>query len=409
MDAMLQDPALRRLIDQVLAARRDRTTLDIRGAGTKAFYGGPARGEPLEVRALAGISSHEPTELVVTVRAGTPLQDLEAALAQHGQCLAFEPPRFADPGSDADTDADVDADVDTDADTDSGIGGMLGGTRGGTVGGMVAAGLAGPARAAVGGVRDHLLGATLLNGRGEVLSFGGQVMKNVAGYDVSRVLAGSMGVLGVILEVSLKVLPVPTAFTTLAFDVDEAGALQRLNGWRRQPLPIHASSWHAGRLMLRLAGARAAVRAACEQLSGPQGGRAVDGNEAAAWWRGVRDQRLPFFRLRPEALARGEALWRLSVPAATPCLRSPGDSFIEWGGALRWVRSTAPTAQMRALAAQAGGHATRMRAAAPSPDAGALSDAFAPLPAVLMRVHQGLKQAFDPDRVFNPGRLYPEL
>ena len=207
------DAALQRLVEQVLAARAARRPLDIRGGGTKAFYGGEPLGEPLDVRPLAGISSYEPSELVVTVRGGTPLADLEAALAEKGQCLPFEPPRF-EPG--------------------------------GTVGGMVAAGLSGPARAAVGCVRDYVLGATLLNGRAECLSFGGTVMKNVAGYDVSRVLAGSMGIFGVICEVSLKVLPLQPASVTLRLEMDAATAIRRLNEWGGQPLPLNASAWWDG-------------------------------------------------------------------------------------------------------------------------------------------------------------------
>src|SRR3984957_9470526 len=206
-----QDPALARLIDQVSGACEQRTPLDICGGGTKRFYGEPPAGAPLDVKPLSGITSYEPTELVVTARAGTPLRDLEAALGEHGQCLPFEPPRFA---------------------------------PGGTVGGMVAAGLSGPARANLGTVRDHVLGATLLNGRGEVLTFGGQVAKNVAGYDVSRLLVGSLGILGVICEVSLKVLPIHRASATLRFDWDEPQALRQLNLWAAQPLPLTASAWH---------------------------------------------------------------------------------------------------------------------------------------------------------------------
>ena len=192
------DPALRQIAERIRAAAAERTLLRIRGGGTKDFYGEPPRGEPLSTGELQGLVSYEPSELVVTVRAGTPLAELEAALAAQGQCLPFEPPRF---------------------------------DRGGTVGGMVAAGLSGPARASAGAVRDYVLGAQLLNGRGELLSFGGQVMKNVAGYDVSRVLAGSLGVLGLITEVSLKVLPLPPAEATLVFDCHQADALRLLNGW----------------------------------------------------------------------------------------------------------------------------------------------------------------------------------
>ena len=294
-----EDRALKRLIDQVRSARDLQADLDIRGGGTKAFYGGTPRGEALDMGTLSGISSYEPSELVVTARAGTPLADLEAALAAKGQCLAFEPPRFA---------------------------------PGGTLGGMVAAGLAGPPRASVGAVRDYVLGTTLVNGRGEVLTFGGQVMKNVAGYDVSRLMAGSLGVLGMICEVSLKVLPVAPASTTLGFDWDEDHALKQLVTWAAQPLPVNASAWHRGRLHLRLTGARAAVHAACERL----GGAALTPEAAAAWWNSVRDHRHDFFTLSDADLARGECLWRLSLPATAAPVLLPGEQFIEWGGAQRW-------------------------------------------------------------------------
>ena len=361
-----QDPTLQRLIDQVRAARDRKIALDVRGGGTKAFYGGTPRGEPLDMRPLAGISRHEPTELVVTARAGTPLAELEAALAEHGQCLPFEPPRFGD---------------------------------GGTVGGMVAAGLAGPARASAGAARDYVLGATLLDGNGELLTFGGQVMKNVAGYDVARLLAGSMGVLGAICEVSLKVLPVAPDRATLAFEWDETQALDRLNRWAGQPLPLNAGAWYEGRLYVRLAGARAAVRAARDRL----GGVALEAGEADAWWESVRDHRHAFFTPSDAELAGGECLWRLSVPATTPPLDLPGDRFIEWGGAQRWWRTHAPGEQVRAAAARAGGHATLFRATDKS------AGVFAPLARPLARIHRGLKQAFDPAGVFNPGRLYPDL
>ena len=361
-----EDPALRRLIDQVRTAHDAKSALDIRGGGSKAFYGGPPHGEPLDMRTLTGISSHEPTELVVTVRAGTPLAELEAALREHGQCLPFEPPRFGPHG---------------------------------TVGGMVAAGLAGPARAALGGLRDHVLGATVLNGRGELLSFGGQVMKNVAGYDVSRLMAGSMGVLGVLCELSLKVLPVPAATATLEFELDQSQALAWLDARRAQPLPLTASSWHQGRLRVRLSGAGAAVSSAVRKL----GGRLIDGDEAANGWLAVRDQRLPFFHPDAGALARGECLWRWSLPAAAPMLSAAGDWIFEWGGAQRWQRSSAPAAQLRAAAAAQGGHATLFRAADKSPGV------FTPLPAPLMRIHRQLKAAFDPAAIFNPGRLYADF
>ena len=363
MDA--HDAALARLIDQVKSALSARAPLDICGGGTKRFYGEAPAGAPLDVRPLSGITSYEPTELVVTARAGTPLRDLEAALAERGQCLPFEPPRFA---------------------------------PGGTVGGMVAAGLSGPARAGVGSVRDHVLGVTLLNGRAEILTFGGQVTKNVAGYDVSRLIVGSLGILGVICEASLKVLPVSVATETLNFDWDEARSLDTVSHWATQPLPINATAWHAGRLRVRLAGARAAVEAACQRL----GGERLESAAAHAWWLSVRDHSAEFFSLGEERLARGEALWRLSVPSVAAALALPGEQFIEWGGAQRWWRTTATPDVVREAAARSGGHATLIRGKD-------RVEVFAPLSAVLMRVHQGLKQAFDPARIFNPGRLYAGL
>jgi glycolate oxidase FAD binding subunit len=360
---------LQTLQEQVRAARAAGQGLCIEGGGSKRFYGEAPQGELLSTRGLAGISAYEPSELVVTVRAGTPLAELEAALAEAGQCLAFEPPRFAE---------------------------------GGTVGGMVAAGLAGPSRAAVGGVRDFVLGATLLNGQGEVLSFGGQVMKNVAGYDVSRLLAGSLGILGLILEVSLKVLPLPPAQATIRFEMDQAAALAQLQRWGGQPLPINASAWWNGMLVLRLAGAAAAVQSAREKL----GGELIEPATAAAFWQGLRDQRDEFFTSGLAAVHEQDEhaarLWRLAVPATAPVLVLTGEQLVEWGGAQRWLVSAAPPALVREAAARVGGAATVFR----GHKAGG---ALPPLPAPLLRIHRQLKAAFDPERVFNRGRLLPEL
>ena len=358
--------ALATLVDRVRAARADKVPLDIRGGGTKAFYGEPPQGEPLDVAGLSGISSYEPSELVVTVQAGTPLAELEATLAAAGQCLPFEPPRLS---------------------------------AGGTVGGMVAAGLAGPARAAVGGVRDYVLGATLLNGRAELLNFGGTVMKNVAGYDVSRALAGSMGCLGVICEVSLKVLPQAPAALTLRLEMDEGQAIQRLNEWGGRPLPLNASAWWEGALVLRLAGAAAAVTAA----HGLLGGEVVETNLAERFWHGLRDHGDEFFARAARAVAGGARLWRLSVPATTAPLKLSGEQLVEWGGAQRWLCTSAPAATVRDAARAAGGHATLFRAQDKS------AGVFTPLSPPLQRIQRELKAAFDPDGVFNPGRLYPGL
>ncbi len=362
--------ALQLIMDRVQAAAARGTPLRIRGGGSKDFYGQTLQGEVLDVTPLAGITSYEPTELVVTARAGTPLAELEAVLAERGQCLPFEPPHFG-PGA--------------------------------TVGGMVAAGLSGPARASVGAVRDYVLGVTLLNGKGELLTFGGQVMKNVAGYDVSRLMAGAMGTLGLLTEISLKVLPVAPAEATLKFGMSQSEALAKLNSWGGQPLPLNASCWvddaGASTLYLRLRGAVAAVEAACKTL----GGERQDNAATAPDWTMCRDQQLPWF------LERGERdLWRLSVPQTAPVLDLPEPPLIEWHGAQRWVRAAAGEAQrLRDAAAAVGGSATLFIA-----DGAHVERAegrFDPLKPPLDRIHRQLKKEFDPAGIFNRGRLYPDF
>lgn len=362
------DAALAPLVDRIRAAAAAGTPVRIRGGGSKDFYGERLEGEVLATTGLAGVVSYEPSELVVTVRAGTPLAELEQLLAARGQCLPFEPPHFG-PGA--------------------------------TVGGMVAAGLSGPARASVGSVRDYVLGLRLVNGRGEALVFGGQVMKNVAGYDVSRLMAGALGTLGLITEVSLKVLPVAPAEATLRFRVDQATALRNLNAWGGQPLPLNASCWveeqgAAGTLYLRLRGAVAAVDAACRTL----GGERLDHETAAPQWQALREQRLPWFAEDP-----ARELWRLSVPQTAPVLELPEAPLVEWHGAQRWVRvAPADGPRVREAALRAGGHATLFRT--PRPDASAR---LTPLPEVLAALHERLKQQFDPAGIFNRGRLYPHF
>jgi glycolate oxidase FAD binding subunit len=344
------------------------TPLRIRGGGSKDFYGERLEGEELSTRSLAGITSYEPSELVVTAAAGTPLAELEALLAQHGQCLPFEPPHFA---------------------------------GGATVGGMVAAGLSGPARASVGSVRDYVLGLTMINGRGEVLTFGGQVMKNVAGYDVSRLMVGALGTLGLIAEVSLKVLPVAPAEATLKFEMTQVQALRRLNEWGGQPLPLNASCWvedEGGVLYLRLRGAVAAVESACRSL----GGERQRSADVAADWLACRDQRLPWFTDRGE-----RDLWRLSVPQTAPVLELPEAPLIEWHGGERWVRAGAGDAtRIRESAARAGGHAT-LFAAGNAPPRNV--SRFAPLAPAVGRIHRELKREFDPAGIFNRGRLHADF
>jgi glycolate oxidase FAD binding subunit len=366
--------ALRQIVDRVRAAAAAQTPLRIRGGGTQDFHGLALRGELLDTRALTGIVSYEPSELVVTVRAGTLLAELEAALAEQGQCLPFEPPHFG-PGA--------------------------------TVGGMVAAGLSGPARASVGAVRDYMLGVELLNGRAELLTFGGQVMKNVAGYDVSRLMAGAWGTLGLLTEVSLKVLPVAPAEATLRFECSQADALRRLHTWGGQPLPLNASCWvedaGVGQLYVRLRGAVAAVDAACRSM----GGTRLDNATVAPDWRACRDQTLPWFtarRARP-----GQALWRLSLPATAPVLALPegASPLIEWHGALRWVQ--APPEQGDALreVARAVGGSASLFIADSAYGSSATGQFDLKFPA-LAQIHARLKHAFDPAGIFNPGRLAPQ-
>ena len=381
------DTATRPFVDQILAAADRRTPLRIRGGGSKDFYGQAFQGEVLDVRPLAGISSYEPSELVVTARAGTPLAELEAVLAEQGQALAFEPPHF---GPDA------------------------------TVGGMVAAGLSGPARASVGGGRDFVLGVRLLNGRGELLTFGGQVMKNVAGYDVSRLLAGSLGTLGVITEVSLKVLPTaPAEATLICAGVAQGTALALLNRWGGQPLPLNASCWvfdptaqpAQDFLFVRLRGALAAVEAACPRLvadvqAGGGSATRMDDSQAGPDWAACREQTLPFFTPPEPELC----LWRLSVPQTTPVLDLPYPVFIEWHGALRWLWAPANAAAgIRAATAAAGGHATLFRVSQAHGEADRAVGVFTPLSAVQLRIQQALLREFDPQGLFNPGRLFGTL
>jgi len=345
--------------DQIAAAGAGSTSLCIVGGDTKKWYGQAPRGDVLTTREHTGIIDYEPTELVITARCGTPLGEIEAVLAAHRQMLAFEPPHF---GSQA------------------------------TIGGAVAAGLSGPRRQAVGALRDFVLGAVIMDGKGEVLHFGGQVMKNVAGYDVSRLLTGSLGTLGLLLEVSLKVLPKPVAEVTVCLPMNQDEAIYQTNYWSGQPLPVSATLWQDDRLTVRLSGARAAVDAAKLRI----GGQEMDGE---AFWHAAREQTLPFFA----GIEESRPLWRLSVPSTTPSIALAGTQLIEWCGSQRWLRTSAPGAEVRAAALAAGGHATLFRG-------GDKADGvFQPLAPAVKKIHQRLKAAFDPQGLFNPGRMYPDL
>ena len=347
--------------ERIIEASASGTLLRLRGGGSKDWYGQQLEGEVLDTRAYAGIIDYEPTELVITARCGTPLQEIEAALAARNQMLAFEPPHFG-PGA--------------------------------TIGGTVACALSGPRRASAGALRDFVLGAVLLDGAGQRLAFGGQVMKNVAGYDVSRLLAGSLGTLGLILEVSLKVLPLPLREATLRFECEEVAALRMLNQWAGQPLPISASCWHDGVLVLRLSGADAAVAAAVQSL----GGELLEAEAAGAFWRGVREQTHAFFE-------GSGSLWRLSLPPHASSLILKGRQLIEWGGAQRWLKIDGDTdagaaQRIRQVAAAAGGHATLFRGGDKA------VGVFQPLVPAVARIHQRLAQAFDPAGIFNRHRMY---
>jgi glycolate oxidase FAD binding subunit len=347
----------------ITAASASKIPLRVRGGGSKDWYGRKLQGEILDVSGYSGILSYDPTELVITARCGTPLAEIEAALMPHRQMLAFEPPHF---GANS------------------------------TLGGMVAGGLSGPSRPMVGAVRDFMLGAVLMDGKGDVLRFGGQVMKNVAGYDVSRLLAGSLGTLGLILEVSLKVLPKPVSETTLRFAMGQADAIRELNTWGGQPLPISASAWHDGLLLVRLSGAAAAIKAAKQKMQGEE----VD---AEPLWRDLREQKNDFFTKISPSLG----LWRLSVPSHIPPLALPGEQLIEWGGAQRWLKTDADPTSLRAAVEQAGGHATLFRGSAQHRQTDI--DVFHPLTPAVARIHRNLKTAFDPSGIFNPGRMYNEF
>jgi len=380
---------LNSLIDAVRQAAADGRTLRLRGGGSKDFWGQSLSGEVLDTRAYRGIVSYEPSELVVTVRCGTPLAELEAALAEKGQCLAFEPPHFG-PGA--------------------------------TVGGMVAAGLSGPARATAGAVRDFVLGARFINGLGEHLTFGGQVMKNVAGYDVSRLMAGSWGTLGLISEVSLKVLPMTPAEATLMIaGFAQSPALDLLHRWGGQPLPLNASAWvrdptaqpEADYLFVRLRGAVAAVQSAINKMSadavalGAQV-QAMDNAEASQDWLASGEQTLPFF----DAPSPDVCLWRLSLPQTAPELEIPGlaypSPYIEWQGAQRWLWAPASAAvALRELAQSLGGHATLFRASANHAEVDKAVGVNTPLDAVQQRIQQQLQKQFDPQGVFATGRMHP--
>lgn len=343
-----------RLVEQVRRALAEHTPLRIRGGDSKGFLGRPVMGQEIDTRSHRGIVSYDASELVITARAGTPLAELNAILDAAGQMLPCEPPAF---GRDA------------------------------TVGGAVASGLSGPRRPWSGSVRDFILGCRIITGDAKHLRFGGQVMKNVAGYDVSRLMGGSFGCLGLVTEVSLKVLPKPRDARSLTITIDESDAMRELSAWRRAALPISGACHIDGKLHVRLEGGAGSVRAALERI----GGEDLD----MGFWESLRDHRLAFFDdARP--------LWRLSLPNHTPLMALPGDVLIDWGGAQRWLKSDAAAQTLRQIASAAGGHATCF-----SRETGI--EPFHPIAATLMRFHRQLKARLDPHGIFNPGRMYADF
>jgi glycolate oxidase FAD binding subunit len=345
------------LAESISAAASVKRSLQIVGGSSKLFYGREPEGEVLAVGDHTGITAYDPTELVVTVRAGTRLSELTEVLRRERQMLPFEPPLF---GSLA------------------------------TIGGTVACGLSGPSRPYRGAVRDFVLGVGLINGRGEQLRFGGQVMKNVAGYDVSRLTTGAMGTLGVILDVSIGVHPLPESEKTLYYELTEQQALKKMNEVSGRPLPLTGACYYQGVLSLRLSGSVEGVSAAVDVLGGSQ---ASDGDSI---WSKLRDHSHPYF-------LSDKPLWRLSVPSVAGSLDLAGETFVEWGGALRWLQSELSPDLIRASVEALGGHATLFRGGDRS------GSVFHPNPRALHELNVRLKRTFDPDGILNPGRLYPDI
>ena len=344
------------LQQRVQTAVTDKTMLRIVGGDSKTFYGNTTRGEPLETRIHHGITSYEPTELVISARAGTPLKEIEAALAEHNQMLPFEPPHFGEHA---------------------------------TLGGAIATGLSGPRRPFTGSARDFVLGMRILNGKGEILEFGGQVMKNVAGYDVSRLMTGALGTLGVILDVSIKVLPKPAIELTLCQNCSQQDALQHLKQLMQLPVPITAAAHLDNQLYVRLGGAISAVEAAAKQVGG------VKVMQDQHLWMQLREQQHAFFK-------QAGSLWRISLPHQSS-FSSEENQFLDWAGAQRWLFSERSTDEIRHQAKQAGGHAVLFRSDNNH------AERFEQLPSKLRQWHLNLKETFDPYGLLNYGRFYADL
>ncbi len=342
---------------RVAEAGQAGTALELRGSASKAFYGRRPRGEPLDLSGHRGVISYEPSELVITARAGTPLDELERTLADGGQVLPFEPPRFG---------------------------------AGGTLGGAVASGLSGPRRPFAGALRDFVLGTRIVNGQGQVLRFGGEVIKNVAGYDLSRLAAGALGTLGVLLDVSLRLLPRSEAEASLALEAAPDSLYALTEDWLRAGVPVSASAHDGERLLVRLSGSESAVA---------DGARRIGGSplpDADGFWAGLRDHSLAFFA--------GEGpLWRLALPPAAPLPEVEGERLLDWAGRQCWLRSDAAPAAVRDAARRLGGHAELFRGGDRE------GEVFHPLDDALLGIHRRLRQSMDPQGILNPGRLYTAL
>ncbi len=342
---------------QVQDALQRQQPLAIQGSNSKSFYGNPCEAQVLEVSGHSGILHYEPAELVLTARAGTSLQTIHQCLHVHGQMLGFEPPAFGEQA---------------------------------TLGGTIACNLSGPRRPYAGAARDFVLGCRIINGHGQIMQFGGEVMKNVAGYDVSRLMAGAMGTLGVLLDISIRVIPRPQQEFTIRKEVDTDKALQVIARWSQRPMPISAACHDGNHLYFRLSGNESALKSAHNKMGGD-----LVGEDGDMWVR-LREHTHTFFDVdRP--------LWRLSVPPNTPMLAVDGKTFLDWGGAQRWLVSTSSADSIRRITTRAGGHATLYR------NGPRQEDAFQPLPAPMLQIQQQLKQAFDPQHILNPGRMYKAL
>jgi glycolate oxidase FAD binding subunit len=342
------------LAGAVRAATGAREPLRIVGGDTKAAHGRRVESRRLDVAGHRGVTAYDPSELVITARAGTPVAEIEALLTQRGQRLAFEPPILSEAS---------------------------------TIGGMVAAGYAGPRRPFAGAVRDSILGVTVLDGRGEALRLGGTVFKNVAGFDGFRLMAGAFGCLGVLLDVSIRVAPIPAAETSCSLEMDWPAARGLITALMRRPLPLDGAAHDGARLHLRLSGAARGVEALAREIGGeatPQG-----------FWDDLRHRRAPIFA--------APRLWRLSIPRLARLDDLPGPWLRDWAGGEIWLETDAEAMTVRALATSVEGHATLYRGAAPG------EEVFAPLPAGLMALHRRVKAAFDPAGIFNPGRMYEGL